>query len=88
VKYTRTKTYEVMSDGYTVWVNSNLGGYALGRFSRTGIDIHKDSMECLDCMAGPTTHEHWERFKAGMKRYHGIDVPEKHMPKFLIGESS
>lgn len=90
MKITSTPSYEIMSDGKTVWVNHQRG-QLIGRFSRTGIDIHRDFSDhkrrygehCLDCKPGPTNHEDWNRFKNGMKQFHEIVIPDKHMPKFL-----
>lgn len=80
---------EIHSDGRTVWVNGS-DGCCLGRFSRAGIDIHRDAAaqmatgdQCLDCKAGPTTAEDWTAFQAGMQSHYGISVPNKHMPRFL-----
>jgi hypothetical protein len=81
---------EIWSDGRTVWVNGT-DGCCLGRFSKNGIDIHKDAAgqmasgdQCLDCKIGPTTNDDWLSFQAGMKRHYGISVDDKHMPKFLV----
>lgn len=79
---------EVSSDGRTVWINS-FDGMCLGRFSRAGIDIHKDfegqksGGQCLDCKKGPTTAGDWMQFVAGMKRFHGVQVGNEHRPHFL-----
>lgn len=81
-------THEIDSDGKTVWINGS-DGCCLGRFSRQGIDIHKDYAgqqeggQCLDCKAGPLDRSDWDRFVNGMRIHYGIGVPEKHMPHFL-----
>lgn len=79
---------EVTSDGKTVWVN-HITGMCLGRFSRFGIDIHKDFAgqmavgQCLDCKMGPTTEDDWNHFIAGMKNHYGVVIAKKHRPKFI-----
>lgn len=82
---------EITSNGKTVWVNDD-EGVCLGRFSRFGIDVHKDfagqvasDTQCLDCKAGPVNREDWERFKAGMLSFHNVTVDDSHMPGFLNG---
>jgi hypothetical protein len=80
--------HEIMSDGRTVWVNDAFCN--VGRFSRTGVDIHKTADEqmktgtqCLDCKAGSTTRADWEHFKSTMLRIYGADIEDKYMPEFL-----
>jgi len=78
----------VESDGRTVWVNGS-DGCCLGRFSRFGIDVHKDYAgqmnggQCLDCKPGPLTSADWDRFVEGIATYYGIRVAPKHRPDFL-----
>jgi hypothetical protein len=73
--------FEILSDGRTVWVNTPSG--CIGRFSAKGVDVHKlpeEQMEggqCLDC----TTDPDWDRFKASMLHYYGIEVGDEHRPK-------
>lgn len=77
------------SDGNTVWVNAD-DGCCLARFSRFGIDIHKDFAgqtsgegQCLECKAGPATMQDWFQFCDGMIRHYGIKIAKRHMPRFL-----
>ena len=67
--------FEITTDGKTVWINTP--GVCLGRFSKTGVDVHKtaeDHLEtgagCLQCDQIPN----WDRFVAAMEKHHGIDV--------------
>ncbi len=79
---------EVVSDGRTVWINS-AEGCCLGRFSRFGIDVHKDAVgqvegdPCLDCAPGLPDASGWERFRRGMLEHHGVAVEDRHRPAFL-----
>lgn len=81
--------FEIDSDGRTVWVNSAMG-VCVGRFSRFGIDIHRDftaqvagEPECLDCTHEKPTLAEWERFKSGMMEHYGVVVGDEHRPEFL-----
>lgn len=81
------KSYEITSDGRTVWIN-NIS--CIGRFGRGGIDIHKDlsqqvsgESECLYCTHGLPTDKDWVTFQEKMKELHGVDVPDKHRPTWL-----
>jgi hypothetical protein len=73
--------YEISYDGRTVWVNRDA---LLGRFSRTGIDIHINGV-CGDetCIPGLTNVGSWNKFKSLMMAMHQIEVGDKYMPKFL-----
>lgn len=82
-----TPDHDVTTDGVTVWV-SGASGESLGRFGRMGIDIHQPfevqasgGPQCLECTHGPTTLEHWNRFRVAMVEHYGIDVPERFRPK-------
>lgn len=79
----------IESDGNTVWVNSQTG-MCIGRFSRFGIDIHRDfhqqadgKGECLNCTHERPSIAEWERFKSGMREHYGVSVGDEHKPKFL-----
>lgn len=71
---------QITTDGKTVWVNGPNG--CLGRFSRHGVDVHRDPADpqsgphCLDCSPEPD----WNRFKESMKLYHGVIVPDHYRP--------
>ena len=73
------------SDGITVWVNG--AGGLLGRFGKSGIDIHKpmelqqEKGECLFCTHEFVTKEDWPIFQAKMLEHFGIKVPDRHKPK-------
>jgi hypothetical protein len=77
---------QIISDGRTVWVNG-ADGCCLARFSKFGIDIHKDvegqtgGEVCLDCGTVPD----WDRFVLGCLGFHGIIVEDRHRPRFLGG---
>lgn len=80
---------EIVSDGKTVWINSE-AGCCLGRFSKNGIDIHKDveqqmtdGQQCLDCKPGPVNLFDWRRFQSGMLRFYGVVVTDRHIPIYL-----
>lgn len=84
---------KIISDGNTVWVNAD-DGCCLARFSRFGIDIHKDAAgqisgegQCLECKIGPATMADWIQFCDGMIRHYAIKITKKHMPKFLRTQS-
>lgn len=80
---------EVTSDGRTVWVGGP-DGCCLGRFSRFGVDVHRDTQgqinigACLDC----TTSTDWGRFVSSMRRHHGVVVSDEHKPDYLKTENS
>jgi hypothetical protein len=75
---------EIWTDGVTTWVN---GASLLGRFGRTGIDVHRplseQSMdgECLFCTHAFTTAADWETFKEKMLEHHGVTVSDRYMPE-------
>lgn len=73
---------EFRSDGRVVWVNTVS---LIGRFSKMGIDVHVDGA-CIpgSCISGPCTLEHWRKFQALMLEHHGVEVWDKHMPKYLV----
>lgn len=76
---------QVLGDGNTVWVNTDAG--AIGRFSKTRIDIHSPSnTSCAVC--GPTgadLEDAWLRFKKGMRVHHDIRIPEIFRPSWVAG---
>jgi hypothetical protein len=81
------KSFEITSDGRTVWVN-NIS--CIGRFGRGGIDIHKSlaqqvsgESECLYCTHGLPTDKDWTTFQEKMKELHGVDVSDDHRPLWL-----
>ncbi len=83
-------SYEVLSDGRCVWVNSGVTGASVARFGTFAgigvIDVHRAvhdqaaKGECLDCSHGPLSLELWQRFKDAMRRHYLIDIPDKHKP--------
>lgn len=83
-----TERVDIVSDERAVWIN-DAAGCCLGRFSRFGIEVHKDAAgpvegrPCLDCVPGLPNAAGWERFKAAMREHHNVDVPERHRPTFL-----
>jgi hypothetical protein len=83
---------QIESDGMTVWVNDSTG-CCIGRFSRFGIDVHRDGdaqlrgePECLDCVKGLDPVDSWERFVSSMKIHHFVDVSDEHRPQFVLDE--
>jgi len=89
MKGTVTAQGSVESDGRTVWVHTS-DGCCVGRFSRSGIDVHYEmktqldlGVVCLDCKAGPTDLADWERFRKGIWEFYQIYVTEAHKPRFL-----
>jgi hypothetical protein len=86
-EYTETDTYQIMSDGKSVWINS-ANGMCIGRYTLTGVDIHQDAAaqiatgrECLDCFDRTADPDFdWLKFTEGMKFHYNIDVPEIHKP--------
>lgn len=77
--------HEIISDGVTVWVNGQTG--LLGRFGKTGIDIHRPMEEqsckgvCLFCTHASVTASDWPVFVAKMEEHFGIVVPARYKPK-------
>lgn len=77
-----TRRSQVRSDGRTVWVD--VSGHTVGRFSQFGVDIHlPDSSGCLDCSHTRPTVDDWVRFVFGMLEHHDVQIPDRHMPRFL-----
>ena len=78
---------QVISDGYTVWVNGRDG--LISRFGMAGIDIHKSLVEqesgneCLFCTHGRTTIADWELFKQKMLELYGATISDEHRPMRL-----
>jgi hypothetical protein len=81
-KVSKDKQYTIETDGRVVWVNSPVT--LLGRFSKMGIDVHVNS-HCVgdSCSPGPCSLKEWREFQEKMIEHHGIEVPDKYMPKFL-----
>ena len=82
----QTETYEICSDGNTVWVNAPT---LVGRFGKFGIDIHRASTdqsvkgECLLCTHHTPLTGDWKLFQDKMKEFYNIVIHEKHRPKWL-----
>ncbi len=76
-------TYEVISDGKTIWINDHSG--LIGRFSHLGIDVHVDG-HCKgdSCIGGPISSaqraEAWAAFKAKMLELHDVEVADEDQP--------
>ena len=77
-------------DGTTVWVN--MGGAAIARFGRYGIDIHQPAdvtvetgRVCLYCTHETVTVESWEIFCAKMLEFYDLKIPVSACPKRLKG---
>ncbi len=80
---------QITDDGYTGWVKSPHGS-CLGRFSRFGINVHRDhdpdadnGAECLYCIHERPGLAGWRQFQEAMWFYHGVFVSDEHMPKFI-----
>lgn len=84
---------EICTDREVVWVNGSDGG-CIGRFSRSGIDVHKtavdqirDGNECIDC----SRDSDWKRFTDGMLLHHGVKLDKSWCPfwawQFELGEA-
>lgn len=85
-------SHEITSNGKTVWVNAP-DGMCIGRFSRFGIDVHRNFKEqaagmgeCLNCTHELPDLSGWREFVDRMKHHHGVSVEDCHMPDFLITE--
>lgn len=84
-------THQVQSDGRTVWVNDATGG-AIARVSSFGdiamIDVHRplaeqcSQGECLDCRHDLVGTEAWEHFKRSVLQHFGVQVTDKHRPRW------
>lgn len=78
-QHEETPTFDIQSDGVTVWVHSP--GYTVARFGLMGIDIHSpDSAACLHCTHQKTTSEDWETFKAKMLEHYSLVVGDDRKP--------
>ncbi len=82
-----TPAATVESDGKTVWVNAAV---CLARFSKMGIDVHKDEAgqlasddQCLDCKSGPCGISDWRQFQDSVFVHHKIVVSDAHAPKYI-----
>lgn len=80
---------EIQSDGKTVWVNG-ADGCCIGRFSRFGIDIHRDFAaqlaglgQCLDCTHTMPDLSDWKRFVSAMRCHYDVEIGARYMPEFL-----
>ena len=85
-----TETYQIKSDGKTVWVNGP-EGEALGRFGLMGIDIHhtikeqttENKPQCFACTHQQTFLKDWTMFQIIMKQKYNIRITDKHKPTRL-----
>jgi hypothetical protein len=77
-----TDKFEILTDGITVWVNSQTG-HTIGRFGKLGIDIHNATSDgCLYCTHSETTLDDWFIFVGAMIGFHGVTVdPRRYMPE-------
>jgi hypothetical protein len=73
--------HQIETDGKTIWINGP--DVCLGRFSRTGVDVHGNAEEqmemgiaCKDCSSTPD----WKQFVDSMMEHHGISVASKYRP--------
>lgn len=80
---------EVTSDGKTVWVNAP-SGECVSRFGKYGVDVHRTIadqeaglVECLACTHGPVTMADWKLFQEATVKFYGVEVSDKHLPKYL-----
>ena len=83
------KTYQIDSDGTTVWVNDNTG-YCIGRFGRMGIEIHanpESGNECLFCTHKQVDQDDWVLFAEKMFEFYQVVDLESHCPKRFVVES-
>lgn len=85
---------QIASDNTAVWVHCT-DGSTVGRFGRMGVDLHNTvtemlagSPQCRLCTHGIPSHSDWELFRAKVKEWWGIDVPENAFdPALLRGGS-
>jgi hypothetical protein len=85
--------HEVTWDGRTVWVNSGIDGGSLARFSRAGVDVHTSTSEqllsgrqCLACThrrGEDMTLAAWAQFKALVRHFYAVTIPDAAMPDYL-----
>ena len=89
-KICKNSGHEIIWDGRVVWVNSNVDGMSLGRFSpHGGIDVHKPFAEqrssgspCIECSPDGST-EGWKKFQALMLKHYNVVVPNAAAPKHM-----
>lgn len=82
------RVFELLSDDRTVWINAD-DGISVGRFSRTGVDVHRDAagqMETgeqgLACALDLPPAEAWGVFVAAIEEHYGVRVPEAYRPDY------
>jgi hypothetical protein len=80
---------QVESNGTTVWVHDT-GGGCIGRFGKTGAEIHRTTLEqmetgreCFECWHGPMKLVDWRRFVQRMREVHAVEVAEMHKPSWI-----
>jgi hypothetical protein len=91
VRESDVDSFQVLSDGRTVWVNEDAGG-AVARLSSFGgvamIDVHRPLLqqytegECLDCRHDLTGANAWDYFVQSVLRHFGVAISEKHRPRW------
>lgn len=88
------RPFEVFTDGTTVWVNAD-DGMSIGRFSRFGVDVHRDAAgqeatgrQCLACIHDLPAHEGWEAFKSALLAHYGLAIDDSFRPAFAAGPVS
>lgn len=84
----QTDTYEVLTDGRTVWVNSDVK--ILGRFCKYSAELvvynsetGRDEVTTVSSAEGRTTAAEWAWFGDAIKRHHGIVVDETYRPEYI-----
>lgn len=73
-----------------VWIHAS-DGSTVGRFSRTGIDLHhsiteqlQGKQECRYCTHRFATKSDWETFKKKAKEFWNVDIPERAFDTSLL----
>lgn len=79
----QTDTYEVLTDGHTVWVNDVVR--CLGRFGRFSAEIVVRDGRPITIINAQrkTSRTEWSWFRDAIRRQHGIIVEETFRPEYI-----
>lgn len=73
LSYFEREYLEITTDGRTVWVNSPI---CIGRLCKISGEVILD--QHCEYIRPPD----WESWKAGLKKYYDVDVPDKYKPEW------
>ena len=85
MRETNTPTAQILSDGKTVWVNSNETGSCVARFCKLSLEFMPKA-ETFNADPSKRDGADWGRFKDGVARRYGFVIGDEYEPKWAISD--